>query len=305
MLRVLAGFCGATALVLAMHTHVVATAVWRWQREGGPLEQLLRRVAAENLVLVTGSGLLSSSGTAERVEGGWRVSGRKSFVSGAPAGDLLMTSAVYDDPDAGPTVLHFTVPLRDASVAIIETWCVLGMRATGSQDVQINGFFVPEAAVRARRPQGRWHPLFHTIAMLALPLIYSVYLGLAEVARDTALALARRRPTDPGLPSLIGEMELELMTARLAQADMVARAAEGMPGVEMTNRITALRTLVGRSVLRTAEKAMEVAGGTAFYRERGLERLFRDLQAARYHPLQEKAQLRLSGRLALGLDIDE
>jgi len=39
-------------------------------------------------------------------------------------------------------------------------------------------------------------------------------------------------------------------------------------------------------------------------RKTGLERIFRDVQAARYHPLQEKAQARLAGRLALGLDID-
>ena len=42
----------------------------------------------------------------------------------------------------------------------------------------------------------------------------------------------------------------------------------------------------------------------AFYRSVGLERLFRDVQGARYHPLQEKVQLRYAGRLALGLDID-
>jgi acyl-CoA dehydrogenase len=56
--------------------------------------------------------------------------------------------------------------------------------------------------------------------------------------------------------------------------------------------------------MRTVEKAMEVAGGAGFYRSAGLERLFRDVQAARYHPLQEKAQLRFTGRLALGLDLD-
>jgi alkylation response protein AidB-like acyl-CoA dehydrogenase len=72
MLRALAGYCGSTALTLSMHTHAVATAVWRWRKEGGPLEALLRRVAAENLMLVTsgGSDWLRGSGTAERVEGG-------------------------------------------------------------------------------------------------------------------------------------------------------------------------------------------------------------------------------------------
>lgn len=307
MLRALAAFCPATALTLSMHMHAVATAVWRWRKEGGPVEGLLRRIAAENLVLVTsgGSDWLPGSGRAERVEGGWRVSGRKIFASGAPAGDLLMTGAVYEDPEAGPTVLHFAVPLRDESVEILDTWRALGMRATGSQDLRIEGFFVPEAAVSVRRPGGRWHLLYHVIVMFALPLIYSVYLGIAEAARDKAIALARKRAADPGLPYLVGEMELELTTARLAHAEMVALAAAGQPGVETTDRVAAARTLLGRAAIRAVEKAMEVAGGAAFYRAHGLERLFRDVQAARYHPIQEKAQLRMSGRLALGLGIDE
>ena len=85
----------------------------------------------------------------------------------------------------------------------------------------------------------------------------------------------------------------------------MALAADGTPEVETTNQITTSRTLVGRATIRAVEKAMEVAGGPAFYREHGLERLPRDVQGARYHPLQEKVRLRMSGRLALGLDIDE
>jgi acyl-CoA dehydrogenase len=62
--------------------------------------------------------------------------------------------------------------------------------------------------------------------------------------------------------------------------------------------------MAAQGAIRTVERAMEVAGGAGFYRELGLERAFRDVQGARYHPLQEKAQLRYAGRLALGLDID-
>jgi acyl-CoA dehydrogenase len=57
--------------------------------------------------------------------------------------------------------------------------------------------------------------------------------------------------------------------------------------------------------IRTVEKAMEVVGESSFYRSLGLERLYRDVQAARFHPLQETPQLLYTGRLALGLDIDE
>ena len=55
-------------------------------------------------------------------------------------------------------------------------------------------------------------------------------------------------------------------------------------------------------MLRTAEAALEVAGGAGFFRSAGLERLFRDMQGARYHALRGPAQRRYAGRLALGLD---
>jgi acyl-CoA dehydrogenase len=99
-------------------------------------------------------------------------------------------------------------------------------------------------------------------------------------------------------------MENELATARLALADMVAAGADAAPGPETTNRIMTGRTLTGRGALRTVDKAMEIVSGAALYRNIGLERLFRDVQGARYHPLQEKAQQRYAGRMALGLDID-
>ena len=62
--------------------------------------------------------------------------------------------------------------------------------------------------------------------------------------------------------------------------------------------------LAGRAAIRTVDKALEVAGGPGFYRALGLERLFRDVQGARYHPLQEKPQALFTGRFALGLDVN-
>jgi NAD(P)-dependent dehydrogenase (short-subunit alcohol dehydrogenase family) len=61
------------------------------------------------------------------------------------------------------------------------------MRNTASHDILLEDVFVPEAAVAARRPQGKWHPLFHLISMLSLPLVYAVYVGVAEAARERAL----------------------------------------------------------------------------------------------------------------------
>jgi acyl-CoA dehydrogenase len=113
-----------------------------------------------------------------------------------------------------------------------------------------------------------------------------------------------KKRDDANAPYLVGEMENELAAADMALEAMIATAATAQPGPETTNRVTIARTLCGRAAIGTVDKAMEVAGGGSFYRSLGLERLFRDVQGARYHPLQEKVQLRYAGRLALGLDID-
>lgn len=306
MLGELARHCGSTALALSMHTHLVAVNAWRWRHENAPTDGLLRRVAAERLALVSsgGSDWLPGSGTAERVEGGFKITARKVFSSGSPAGQLLMTSAVYADPAAGPTVLHFAVPLGGKGVRIEETWRTMGMRGTGSHDVVLDGVFVADAAVGVRRPAGKWHPLFHTIASVAFPLIYAVYVGVAEAARDLAVGEARKKKPDASLLALVGEMENELATARLGLRSMVDNATSPGFSTETTNVAMTGRTLAGRHSIRAVEKAMEVAGGASFFRRLGLERMFRDVQGARYHPLQEKPQILYAGRMALGLDVD-
>ena len=305
-IRSLAKACGSTALAFAMHTHLVAVAAWRWRHQNAPTDGLLKRVAAEDLVLISsgGSDWLRSAGRAEKVEGGFRIDARKIFSSGCLAGDMLMTSAVYDDPQAGPTVLHFGVPFKADGVSIIDTWRVMGMRGTGSHDVELKNVFVADAAIAGRRPQGKWHPLFHAISLLAFPIIYSAYVGVAEGARARAIEIAKKRPADEALALLVGEMENAFAGAEIAWTDMVRLAETLTPGPEATSQAMVRRTLVGQNAIRTVERAMEVAGGSSFYRDVGLERAFRDVQAARFHPLQEKPQLRYTGRLALGLDID-
>jgi alkylation response protein AidB-like acyl-CoA dehydrogenase len=179
------------------------------------------------------------------------------------------------------------------------------MRGTGSHDVVIDGVFVPDAAIGLRRPQGKWHIVFHIIRMIAFAIIYSVYFGLAEAARNLAVKEAAKKRDNPHTQALIGEMENELMAARLARDHMLGLAERGEPGPETTSAAMIGRTLVARHALATVDKAMEAVSGASFYRAAGLERIFRDIQGARYHPLQEKPQQRMAGRLALGFPIDE
>jgi acyl-CoA dehydrogenase len=180
------------------------------------------------------------------------------------------------------------------------------MRGTGSHDIEITDAFIPDAAMAGvRRPVGKWHPFMHAVALVVLPVIYSVYVGVAEAARDRALQLAKRKKDDPLVAVLAGEMENQLVTAQVAHASMLQMTATGKPGPETTSAVLCRRTIVGNAVTATVQKALEVAGGPGFYRATGLERAFRDIQAARYHPLPEKAQTRLTGRVLLGLGIDD
>ncbi len=306
VLRALGRNCGGTALAFSMHTHNVATAAWRWRNQNAPMETLLRRIADEQCVVVSSGGndWLESGGTARRVEGGYRINARKPFVSGQPVGDLLSTSAVLDDPTEGPTVLHFFVPLTAPGLRVVDTWKVHGMRASGSNDIVLEEVFVPDAAIGGRRVKGRWHPLFHTISMIALPLIYSVYVGIAEAARDLVLkGVSEPTRRDPLMQAAAGSLDTMLATARMALADMLT-ATSGEPGPETTVRVTTGRQIAGEAAIRTVELAMEMAGGRGYFRAAGLERLFRDVQAARYHPLKTSDQRLLAGRLALGMPID-
>jgi alkylation response protein AidB-like acyl-CoA dehydrogenase len=308
MLRTLARYCGSTALALSMHTHAVATLVWRWRQSPEPLDGLLRRVADENLHLVTSgaSDWLTPPGRAERIQSGWLITARKTFVSGMPTADLFMTQAIYDDPEAGPTALTFLLSTGQQGVTSQDNWRVLGMRGTGSHDVVIEDALVPDDTILLRRPAGKWGPSFHlNPGMIPLPLVYAVYLGIAEAARDMALTVAGKRRDDPGLVYLVGEMENDLASARMVHRDMVEAVESGTPGAATTNRIWMGRTLLGRAAIRVVERAMEVAGGSSFYRVSGIERLFRDIQGARFHRPQERAQLGFTGRLALGFDVDE
>ena len=303
-IRTLATYCGSTALALAMHQHLVSANVFN-HRNGKPGAKLLEKVAKDEIVLVsTGANdWLESNGEVERTKGGFLVSARKAFASGSPSGDILVTSAPYRDPAAGWQVLHFPVPFASAGVSGLDDWEALGMRATGSQTVVLDKAFVPEEAIALRRPRGEYHPVWNVVLTVAMPLILSAYLGSAEAAAGIAVRIARKRPEGNETAYLIGEMTNVLTTAQLAVESMVAITNDWdfAPTVETANAVLVRKTIAANAVLATVEKAMEVAGGAAFYRKTGLERLLRDVHGARYHPLPEKQQQSFTGRLALGL----
>lgn len=306
MLRELAHHCGSTALAFSMHTHQIAIPAWRWRHQKiAAVEPLLRRVAGEGLVLLSsgGSDWIAGSGKAVKVDGGYRVSARKVFTSGAEAGDILMTGAIVQTEGEPDAVIHFPVPMKAPEVKIVDTWRTLGMRGTGSNDVLIEGLFVPDASVAVSRRSGEWHPLFQIIATIAFPLVYAAYLGVAESARDIAVGLAKQKRQTPYATELAGRMDTTLRAAQLAHRWMIEIVERNAPSAETINEVMIGRSLVAENVIRTVELAMELAGGAGFYRSNGLERRFRDIQGARFHPLQAGPQAHYAGAMALGLPV--
>jgi alkylation response protein AidB-like acyl-CoA dehydrogenase len=304
MLRSLAQYCPSTALALAMHTHCVAAFVWR-HLHGMPAAPLLSAVAEAERVLVTtgASDWLASSGTALRVEGGWKVSAKKRFASGLPAADVILTSAPAKLGHEPEIVIHFSVRLDTPGVSVGTDWDTLGMRATGSHTLGLTDVFVPDAAVSVKRPRHAWDPAFNVIGPVATPMVIAVYLGLAEHAASLVRASAAGRANDAHLPALLGELENELMTARLAFEEGVraVRNYDFLPEIDRTNRGFMCKTIAARALRRCLELAVGASGGAAFYRANPLERLWRDVQAIQFHPLPEAQQKVFTGRLAMGL----
>jgi len=101
----------------------------------------------------------------------------------------------------------------------------------------------------------------------------------------------------------MGELETRLHATRLAHRNMVATAMEEKPSAASVNRVMLGRALVVENALATASLAMDLAGGEGFQRKAGLERIFRDIQGARYHPMRTEKQQLYAGTLALGGDV--
>lgn len=304
MIREMGRRCGATALTFSTHQHVVAASLWNY-RHGKPGEKLLRAVADQKVLATSGgTDWLSSNGTLEPCEGGYRFNAKKFNVSGSIAADMLITSGQFIDPVRGPQVFHFPVPMSAEGVRIERVWETMGMRGTGSHAVVLENVFVPEEAIALRRPCGDYHPVWNVILTVALPLICSAYMGVADAAADNARKGAARKGDDGFTPLLLGELENERATAEVALESMIANVndLDVEPNLEHANAALIRKTIVMQAVQRTVDKALEASGGRGYMRTSGLERIFRDAYAGQFHPMQPKKQHRFTGRLAMGLD---
>lgn len=303
-LRTLAHDCPSTALACSMHQHLIAT--FRMNHAlGRPGEKPLRAVAEKELVLIsTGAGdWLASKGEARKADGGYVVNARKVFCSGVPAGNLFATSIPFESPTEGWQVLHCAIPKTAEGISVANDWQAMGMRGTGSHSVSFNDVFVPDGAVVLSRPRGTYHPFWDVVLTMALPLIMSVYTGIAEAAIDIAEDLCTRMGDDGVRPGLLGEAHTQLTITQLAHRQLVenAGAFDRAPTIESAATALTAKSIVASAAQTTVRKAIEAVGGAGYFRSTGLERLLRDVTAGQFHPLPERKQQDFVGRLAMGL----
>jgi alkylation response protein AidB-like acyl-CoA dehydrogenase len=302
--RTLGHYCGATALASAMHQHVTCFTAWRYRRGLPGAEATLRRIADEQIVLVsTGGGdFTHPAGRAIAVDGGYRVSGRKRFVSQGAVGTVMSTMFPFDDPERGMRVLNMAIPFASEGVVVADNWDVLGMRGTASDDVVLTDVFVPQERVLADRPYGVIDPPLQVIASIGFSIISGAYLGVAEAAYAEAVTVGARHPDDPIVQRALGLMSQRLQVASWALEGALTQLGDDpTPSYDGFLAVMAAKAEIARAGVEVCDLAMQVVGGAGYFKGSIVERSYRDIRAAAFHPLTPEATLVAMGRHALGL----
>jgi acyl-CoA dehydrogenase len=300
----------SAALAIAMHLHVTLFGTWRFRRAMPGAENMLRRVVDERIVLVStgGADFTRPNGQATKVDGGFRVSGRKVFASQVPQGDVFSTMFTYEDPEAGRQVLSMAIPVRAEGVSILDTWDTMGMRGTGSHDVVMSDVFVGDAQVMSRRPWGVLDPPLMVIVSHAMPVISGVYLGIAEGARDRVIAATTgtEKALDPLIQRLVGLMDYKLRVARWSLAGALTEVGDDpQPSMQNVVAVMQAKRAIAQEAVSACDTALEIAGGSGYFRKAGLEQAIRDIRGVVFHPLTPELTLNHAGKVALGVPADE
>lgn len=318
--RRLARFAPATALATCMHHYWVGTAA-TLAGVGAPVADRILRWVADGDVLASGHGEVGndvavalSTTRAERVTGGWRLHGRKHFGSLGPVWDRLGFHAMDADGPDGAVIVHGFVGRTAPGVEVVETWDAHGMRATESHDTVLAGAFVPDEDVLCVTPAGPpEHPAVGAMFAWAATLIANVYVGTAERALVLAVGDATTRRSiglegrtlahNPMLQHQVADMHLELDAARKVLDRLAQDWVTGVDhGPAWPVEVFSAKWRAATAALRVVELACEVSGGSSFRRGTELERLSRDVRAARFHPGTDAYTHEVVGKALLGID---
>jgi alkylation response protein AidB-like acyl-CoA dehydrogenase len=321
--RRVAYYAPATALAVNMHIYWVGLAADLWRKGDKSLEWLLRE-AANGEIFAAGhaeSGndvpVLLSTATAERAEGGYRFYGRKQFGSLSPVWTRLGVHGMDLADPARPKVVHAFLARDSASYIIKETWDVLGMRATRSDDIVLEGAFIPDKYVARVVPAGASGMDSFVLGVFAWALIGfgNVYYGLAKRALDQSisalknkrsLAITRTMAHHPEVQHAIAEMVIELDSIG-PHLDRIAEdwSTDVNHGSEWPSKIFAAKYRAVEGSWRVVDLGLDILGGAGIFRSEGYERMLRDARLGRIHPANSFLAHEVIAKTALGISLDE
>ena len=311
----------ATALATNMHLYWTGVAADMRKMGDASLEWILREAAAGE-VFAAGHGeagndlpLFLSTAKAERVDGGYKFWGHKTFSSLTPVWTRLGLHALNAADPGGPKIVHAFLPRDAKGYTIKETWDTLGMRATRSDDTLLDGAFIPDKYVSRVVPAGTADLFVLSIFGWAEPTFGSIYLGLAERARDiaaagvkkrTSLALTRSMAYHPEVQRCFSEMQLALEGAG-AQVDRVAEDwSTGVDhGAQWPMKLVAAKHNAVEAAKKVVDLAMAVSGGGGMFKSNELERLYRDARCGGFHPANTLLVHEIVGKTVLGIELGE
>jgi alkylation response protein AidB-like acyl-CoA dehydrogenase len=313
----------ATALAANMHLFTVGLAAELWQESKDEKIEFLLRAVAENQLIVGssiseeetgGNNFRHATAKAERVDGAFRVTGRKIFCSLSPVMTAFTSHALYEGGENGPEIVHFLVFRETEGLEITDNWDALGMRATGSNDVVLNDVFIPDDLVFVRRPAGKLDG-FAINAHRWFDLTFAaVYTGLARGALEYALRHARERVRKPAttpishtpkVQFLAAEMEIALTAAQavVRQAAMDLRAGAADSPRQLAEVLTA-KEIATANAISVVDNAMMIVGGLGYLKRSPLERLYRDVRAGKVHPPSGYDAKEIIGKAILDIPLD-
>jgi alkylation response protein AidB-like acyl-CoA dehydrogenase len=321
--RRLAYYAAPTALAVNMHLYWIGVAADLWRSGDTSLRWLLEE-AARGEVFAAGhaeSGndipVLLSTTRAERVEGGYRLTGHKAFGSLTPVWTYLGLHAMDAASPAAPKIVHAFMPRNTEGYRIESTWDTLGMRATQSDDTFLDGTFVPDRYIARVVPAGAAGIDAFVLGIFAWALVGfgNIYYGLARRAFDLtietakqkrALALSRPMSYHAELQHIVAEMGLALEGIEPHLDRIAADWSNGVDhGAAWPAKIFAAKYHAVEDAWRVVDLALEVAGGFGVFRRAGLERLFRDARLGRIHPANSMLTHEIVGKTLLGISPDE
>ena len=249
---------------------------------------------------------------------GWRINGRKIFVTMSPIATHIATVIRIRD-DEGDTLAGVLLPMDSPGVEPQDDWDALGMRSSGSQSVVFNDVRVPLHAPRRFAPWGQWGVVNLESRATANTVLLGAFLGIAEAAHDLAVETLQSRsrvgqPVSerPGVQHVAGEMTLELAQCR---------AVLGTLGVEMDAYLERHRDspasfeeahhlmrdyqlakwTVNRGAIGVVSKAMDLLSGSGYTNTHPLARLYRDVRAGPFMQPFGATELReYVGQVTLG-----